>query len=200
MDLYNRSFEFSNMKSNTFLGLNRFVINIDYHKIVIGVATIVFIITMGFFWVFSKKESTEFPPTMSNCPAGWLVNPDGTCNIPVDGTNLGNLLGKGRPIYKFISYDDSNNEIMTYNTNPVKGGVILTDIYGNKVMAYTGPGSNTIFPDFPGGYDITHPEKSIVDFTASNWSKYESVLCSNYKWAVKNNINWEGVTNYNHCE
>jgi len=173
---------------------------IDYHTIIIGVAILVFFLTMGMFWFFSKKKSDEFPPTMSNCPTGWSVNPDGTCNIPIDGTNLGNLTGKGVPIYKLITQDDNNNETITYSTNPLNGGTVLTDVYNNKVMAYTGPDSKTRFPNFPGGYDITHPEKSVVDFTASNWSKYESVLCSNYKWAVKNNINWEGVTNYNHCE
>jgi hypothetical protein len=173
---------------------------IDFYKLVIGVAFLVFFLTMTLFWFFSKKKSDEFPPTMSNCPTGWSVNTDGTCNIPTNGTNLGNLAGKGVPIYKLVSEDQDNNQTITYSTDPRKGGNILTDVYGNKIVAYTGPGSNTIFPNFPGGYDITHPEKNIVDFTANNWSKYESVLCANYKWAIKNNIHWEGVTNYNHCE
>ena len=171
---------------------------IDYYKIVIIVAVSVFIFTMVFFWFFSNVGSDEFPPTMSNCPRSWTVNMDGTCNIPVDGTNMGNLYGKGRPVYKSVTRDDSNNEIYTYSTNPKKGS-LLKDMYGNIIMGYTGPGSNTKFPHFQGGYDITRPEKSVVDFTAKEWGSYGSTLCSNRTWAVKNNINWEGVSNYNHC-
>lgn len=173
--------------------------SIDYYKLVIGVAVIIFLITIIFFWYFSNVKSQEFPPVMSNCPMNWSVNPDGTCNIPIDGVNLGNLNGKGRPIYKTVKSDSSNNEKIYYSTYPTKGGILLTDLYGNRILAYTGPGSSSKFPNFPGGYDINYPEKNIVDFTTSDWSKYGSTLCANHEWAVKNNINWEGVSNYNHC-
>lgn len=172
---------------------------IDYYKLVIGVAVIIFIITMVFFWYFSNVKSQEFPPVMSNCPTNWKVNDDGTCQIPVDGVNMGNLNGKGRPIYKKDKKDNSGNQTTSYSTNPIKGGSQLIDLYKNKILAYTGRDSNTKFPNFPAGYDVTHPEKSVVDFTSSDWSEYGSTLCANHEWAIKNNINWEGVSNYNHC-
>ena len=165
----------------------------DYYKIVIGIATFIFIFTMIFFWYFSNVEIKVFPPTMSNCPTGWKVNTDGTCNIPTDGTNMGNLYGKGMPIYKNVSKDGT----VIYTKNSTNGGIKLTDVNGNLILAYTGKSSK--FPNFPGGYDVTHPEHNVVDFNREDWAKTESVLCANHKWAVMNNIHWEGVSNYNHC-
>ena len=171
-------------------------LSLNYYNIVITVAIFVFVLTMILFWFLSDKKSDEFPPTMSNCPVNWKVNSDGTCNIPIDGVNIGNLSGRGRPIYKITSQDN----IVTYTINPTSGATILTDLYGNRILAYTGPDSKTKFPDFPGGYDISRPEKNVVDFTHEKWAKKGSVLCANYEWAVTNNINWEGVSNYNHCK
>jgi len=170
-------------------------ISLDYYTIVISVAIFVFIITMILFWYFGNVKSDEFPPIMSNCPHNWTVNSDGTCNIPIDGVNIGNLIKRGRPIYKVVS----NNNVR-YTTTPTNNAIVLSDLYGNRILAYTGPNSNTKFPDFPGGYDSNHPEKNVVDFRVDEWSQYGSILCANHEWAVKNNINWEGVSNYNHCK
>jgi len=177
----------------------RLISPVDYYKIIIVVAVMVFIMTMVLFWYLTPGKSDEFPPIMSNCPINWSVNPDGTCNIPLDGVNMGNLNGKGKPIYKNVITDESNKQTTVYSTDSVNGGIKLTDLYGTPILAYTGPKSNTKFPHFPGGYDITHPEKNVVDFTTQDWSKNSSVLCANHNWAVLNNINWEGVSNYNQC-
>jgi len=143
---------------------------------------------MGIFWFFLPSLNTVFPPVMSNCPKGWSVNNDGTCNIPPQGSlNLGNL--RGKPIYSITS-----GGITTYSTDPNKGGTLQKDIYGKNILAYTKT-------DFPGGYDITNlgTKTPVVDFTAPEWGETESVLCGNFQWATKNNIEWEGITNYNQC-
>lgn len=163
----------------------------EYQKIVIGIAGFIFIITMMIFWIFSNEQSKYYPPAMSNCPTGWKVDMSGNCIIPTDGTNLGNLNGKGRRIFR------NSDGTITYDTS--KGGTLINDKNGFPILAYTGFGSNTKFPNFPAGYNIKTPDKNIVDFTAEGWSKYGSVLCANHEWAIKNNIHWEGVSNYNQC-
>jgi hypothetical protein len=160
-------------------------------KIVIGIAVIIFIITIIYFWYFNYIESTEYPPIISNCPANWKVNSDGTCNIPTDGINMGHLSGKGKPIYR--------NKDNSITDSPDNGGIMIKDTKGNPILGYTGLGSKIQFPNFPGGYDINHPEENKVDFTSLEWAKYGSTLCANRKWAITNNIYWEGVTNYNDC-
>lgn len=159
---------------------------LSYQQIVIGIACFIFFITMCVFWYFTPKLTTVYPPVMSNCPTGWKLNPDGTCNIPPKGgMNLGNLNGK--PVYKLTS-----GGITTYSTDPNSGGILLKDIYGNTILGYTKK-------DIPGGYDTSKIQTPVIDFTSQEWGQYGSVLCANYNWATKHNIEWEGVTNYNQC-
>jgi len=161
--------------------------NMTYQSVVISVALIIFIITMIIFWFYTPTLSTVYPPTITNCPAGWSVNINGTCNIPSQGgTNLGNLTGK--PIYKVI-----DGKTIIYTTDPNSNGMLLKDMYGNNILAYT---KN----DFPAGYDISNIQIPVVDFTALAWGETSSVLCANYNWAIKHNIEWEGITNYNQCQ
>ena len=160
---------------------------LSYQEIVIGVAIIIFILTMGVFWYFIPELNKVFPPATTNCPNGWTVNNNGTCNIPPQGgMNLGNLNGK--PVYSLTS-----GGITTYSTDINSGGMLLKDMYGNIVLGYTKL-------DFPGGYDISNIQTPVVDFTAPEWGETGSVLCANYIWATKNNIEWEGITNYNQCK
>jgi hypothetical protein len=171
-------------------------VSVDYYKIVIGVAVFVFIITMIVFWYFIRPKPNEYPPVMTNCPLNWKVNQDGTCTIPINGINTGNLKKSGKMMYKKIS----NNGSVTYITDPMSGSIKYTDEYGNPYLAYTGENSGVKFPDFPAGYDDRRPEINVVDFRDEKWGKTTSVLCANHDWAVKNNIYWEGVSNYNHCK
>jgi hypothetical protein len=160
---------------------------LSYEQIVIIVAVFVFILTMLLFWFLTPTESKVYPPVMSNCPTGWSVNRTGTCNIPPEGgLNLGNLYGV--PIY---TVTDSNGK-PTFTTDASSGGVILTDIYGNNILAYTAD-------DIPAGYDTTKPQLAVVNFESPKWSDYGSTLCANRDWAIKHNIEWEGVTNFNQC-
>jgi hypothetical protein len=164
-----------------------------YQKIVLYIAGIVFLLTMILFWFITPKQSNIYPPVMSNCPTGWSVNRNGTCNIPTDGTNLGNLKGKGVPIYKIVNDDGS----ASYTIKPFKGGNILRDLQGNRVLAYT---SGTTNSNFTGGYDVNNQQYNVVNFNSLDWGTHGSVLCANYEWAQKNNIVWEGVSTYNHCK
>jgi hypothetical protein len=159
---------------------------LSYQQIVIIIAIFIFIITMIIFLVLIPGEPRIYPPVMSNCPKGWKVNSNGTCNIPPKGgLNLGNLYGL--PIYKSLV-----NGNPKFSTDPKSGGTIHTDIYGNKILAYTSR-------DIPAGYDTLNPQLAVVDFESLNWSRYGSTLCANRNWAIKHNIEWEGVTNYNNC-
>jgi hypothetical protein len=159
---------------------------LTYNQIVIIAAVIVFIFTMIILWSLLPIKSRTYPPVMSNCPTGWTVNSDGTCNIPSKGgLNLGNL--RGVPIYKLTVNGKS-----TFSTDPKSGGILLTDIYGKPILAYTSK-------HIPAGYDTNNPQLPVVNFESLNWSRYGSTLCANREWAIKNNIEWEGVTNYNKC-
>jgi hypothetical protein len=167
-----------------------------YQQIVLYIAGTVFLLTMVLFWFISPKQSNVYPPVVSNCPTGWSVNEDGTCNIPTDGTNLGNLKGKGSIIYEISNADGT----MSYTTTPpINGskGNVLRDFYGNRILAYSTGKMNS---HFPAGYDVKNPQFSVVDFNSLDWGKRGSVLCANYDWASKNNIVWEGVSTYNHCK
>jgi len=142
---------------------------------------------MVIFWYITPGVNTVYPPVMSNCPVGWYVNQDGTCNIPPKGSkNLGNL--QGVPVYKIISEGN-----IKYTTDANSGGILLTDKNANTILAYTKL-------QIPAGYDIENIQNPVIDFTDNNWGQYGSVLCANYDWAMKNNIEWEGVTNYNQCK
>jgi hypothetical protein len=165
----------------------------DYYNIVIITAVNVFICTMIIFWYYSNVKSDEFPPVMTNCPLNCIVNPVGTCTIPIVGVNIGNL--KGQTMYKKLLADGT----VTYTMYPTYGSTKYTDNYGNPYLAYTGSTSGVKFPDFPAGYDANTPEKNIVDFRLDEWSENGNVLCANHDWAVKHNIYWEGVSNYNRC-
>lgn len=168
------------------LPLNYIYTTLSYQQIVIGVATIVFILTMIIFWLLIPGKNTVYPPVMSNCPVNWTVNPNGTCNIPPKGgSNLGNL--RGKPIYVINS-----NGKRTYSTDPTTTGALLKDMFGNNILGYTKL-------DIPGGYNTSHPEKPVVDFTSPEWATTGSVLCANFEWATKHNIEWAGITNYNQC-
>jgi hypothetical protein len=161
----------------------------EYRKIVVGIAVFIFILTMIVFWFLSPVKSKIFPPVISDCPTGWPLTQDGSCNIPTDGMNIGNLKGKGVPIYKKINSDGT----VTYSTDKNNGGVIFTDQYGKPVLAYTEK-------EFPAGYDVNNPQYNVVNFTDIGWSSFGSTLCANREWAIQNNIVWEGVSNFNHCK
>lgn len=161
----------------------------QYRKIVVGIAVFVFILTMVVFWFLSPSPSKIYPPVLSDCPTGWALNQDGSCNIPTNGMNIGNLKGKGVPIYKKTNRDGT----VTYSTNKNDGGVILVDDYGYPILAYTAK-------DFPGGYDVNNPQLNVVNFSDLGWASVGSTLCANREWAIKNNIVWEGVSNFNHCK
>jgi len=159
---------------------------LTYQQIVIVIACFIFTVTMVLFWYITPGANTVYPPVMSNCPVGWTVNRDGTCNIPPQGSkNLGNLYGL--PVYKLMS-----GGTITYTTDATSGGMLLKDKNGNIILGYTEK-------QFPAGYDVSNIQIPIVDFTDNKWGQYGSVLCANYDWAMKNNIKWEGVTNYNQC-
>lgn len=168
----------------------------NYYNIVIIVAVSVFLVTMILFWYYTNPKPDEYPPVMTNCPLNWKVNPDGRCTIPIDGVNIGHLKDNGQMLYKKIANDGT----VSYTKYPIYGSVKYTDTYGNPFLAYTGPNSGVKFPDFPAGYDANRPENNIVDFRDDGWSTTGSVLCANHDWAVKHNIYWEGVSNYNHCK
>jgi hypothetical protein len=156
---------------------------ISYQTIVIAIAIFIFTITMVIFWFITPGLNPVYPPVMSNCPVGWSVNKDGTCNIPPVGSrNLGNL--KGKPLYL-------KSDGKTYTTTYTKGATQVVTENKKRVLVYTKE-------QIPAGYDETNP-RPVVDFTHIDWGRYGSTICANQEWAIKNNIDWEGITNYNQC-
>jgi hypothetical protein len=176
-----------------------------FHILTILISLAVFIgLFIYTFIVFYKKKS--FPPDIPNCPDYWKVKPDGTCQIPKPGEmNLGNLdehrdihgkaiPSKGRQIYGYKNSTNENNEMaysyLPYYYNPVTGAVLHGEKQSNLPLGY-------YQIDIPYGYDSAHPQTGIINFKDERWASFGDPYCEIKRWANKQNIQWDGIANYN---
>lgn len=165
-----------------------------FHILTFIISISIFIGLFIYTFIEFNKKNMLYPPDMANCPDYWKVNPTGSCQIPKKGElNLGNLESKGRQIYTYEnimnipnysylpSYYDSTNDEVYYG-----------NIESNLPLGYYNS-------DIPYGYDDSKPQSGYVDFEDSGWASYGDPYCEIKKWAKINNIQWDGMANYNKC-
>lgn len=187
--------------------------------LIIIIALIVLIISLLFvYFNTSTKPPKQFPPAMSNCPDYWQINvSNGNCIIPSEdnpNSNLGNLRGKGSPIYLYnfnnVRYKSILSSFNDGDGNVVYGTPYISNTQGYKTYAYNlnpNPYSN----DIPVGYyDGSHNQilnniiskGNEINFNDPAWLTYNGgggSICNIKSWVNKNNIVWDGLGNYNNC-
>jgi len=141
--------------------------------------------------IFNQNKNTLYPRDMTSCPDNWQVRPDGTCQIPERGSiNMGKLNEKGRIMYEYMIDDN-----MQYS--------YLSKFFDSNDNKYVGSSKKKIIgyynTDIPNGYDEKNPQNSWINFNDGGWASHGDPYCAIQKWANINNIQWDGIANYNNC-
>lgn len=172
-----------------------------------------FIYTAAVF--YSSDKSTIYPPDLTSCPDNWkiivrTINGDKrhVCQIPPpDDINLGALKTKGLAIYNYIGIDSSGNNL-SYLPNyggfyDDKGNRIYQDESGVPIPNFKYYSTD----DIPEGYGNKYNKykmseielNNYIDFQAHGWGSQGDPFCRIKNWAKINNIQWDGMSNYNKC-
>jgi len=89
----------------------------------------------------------------------------------------------------------------TYNTCPdfwdIQGNVcVIPSATGKNVgNIYSGSTLNLTTENTPGLNTLN----KTIDFSDKDWGTYSTFKCTQKKWANKNNILFDGITNFNGC-
>lgn len=157
-----------------------------------------------FVGIYLFEEPKTYPPDFTDCPDFWKVKPDGTCKIPhPNGKNIGNLKENAQEIFLYTyaadgKHDEStldnsmNSYLSKYNgeasSDPIKG------IEEQKGVVY-----GYYHSDIPHGYDSTNPKNDSINFQDPGWALFGDPYCEIQRWAIRHNIQWDGILNYNKC-
>ena len=125
---------------------------------------------------------------------------------------MGGLKEKGLPIYKYSNIDGSYNNLSflpsyydfnNSNTESKSDLPLSAAINGNPLpnLRYY------LSDDIPNGYgnaynnyNLNNFEKNnYIDFQDSGWASQGDPYCQIKNWAKINNIQWDGMSNYNNC-
>lgn len=149
-----------------------------FHKIVIIVAIVLFVISLTWFGIqirsAKSKDSSVYPPTFDTIPDFWTIHePTGHAIVPT-------LRNAPRVPLTTTAYDAIVSSATTfYNNNP----------------GYT-----------PGYTEANASGKPpTVNFADPSWKTYGTGVanrvtdCIYQEWANRVGITWDGITNYNQC-
>lgn len=144
-----------------------------FYLIVLAIATIMLILLLTFIGLMMKKQNTSnvFPPVANTCPDGW-------------------------------TYDATNNACL-YNVNnlgyDVDGKAYNTTNAFNVFNNLRDNSANIIFPTGARTTAIRGLKLDPIN-GAPIWNTGGlTSLCSQKSWANKNQLLWDGVSNYNSC-
>jgi hypothetical protein len=173
-----------------------------FHILTIIISIVVFLgLFIYTFVIYTSNKDHVYPPDMASCPDFWEVNPDGSCKIPTDGVNTGNLKGVKTTLYTYGnindmpnlsylgSYDDTGSLPPT-TAIPTRASSKINPTSNNQVTRYS-------VADIPYGYDPYNP--TVVNFSDMGWSSYGDRYCAIKRWANINGVNWDGLVSYNNC-
>jgi hypothetical protein len=141
-----------------------------FYLIVLGIATLVFILVLTGIGLMMRNQNqkTTFPPNANTCPDNWQIGSDGSCNIPYNLTDAG----------------INNIGLLTTGTGQSGTGSIVGSLYTSTLLGTgnTNVNANKFNPNDPAW--ITGGKTQI---------------CAQQSWSSSNNIAWDGVSNYNSC-
>jgi len=149
--------------------------------LVVALVFLLMILTVMGVMMKSQNKSTVYPPTMNTCPDYWTEDASGNCTRPTDATarNQGDYYVAATPAVAAVA---------AIGSNPAKPAVAAT------------PASLTPFLIGTAGppYALT---TSKFDPADKSWTLTgKTAICAKRDWAVKHNIVWDGVSNYNNCK
>lgn len=169
-----------------------------------------------FVGIYLFEEPKTYPPDFTDCPDFWKVKPDGTCKIPhPNGKNIGNLKENAQEIFLY-TYDLSGNhndestldnsmnsylskytseEPITDNEESITSSEkLIKGIEEQKGVVY-----GYYHSDIPHGYDSTNPKNDSINFQDPGWALFGDPYCEIQRWAIRHNIQWDGILNYDKC-
>jgi hypothetical protein len=177
-----------------------------------------FIYTATIYYRGSKSK--QYPPDLSSCPDYWKIMKreiDGdvrhVCQIPsINELNLGGLKEKGLPLYKYSNIDGNIHNNISFlpsyydfhNNNTDSN----SDLSSYIPEGYSLPNLRYYSTDdIPNGYGNAYnnynlnkfEQNNYIDFQDSGWASHGDPYCQIKNWAKINNIQWDGISNYNNC-
>jgi Tfp pilus assembly protein PilW len=142
-----------------------------FYTIVIIVATVVLILLLTVVGIIlsQKNNALVYPSSKNTCPDYWTAK-----TIP--GGTSGNTI--------VCTINDINKGSIT-------GRVGSYNLTSDKTVSTTDT-SKIFTPGYSGSY---------IDFNDNKWATEYSTTqqCALNKWANKNKINWDGISNFNGC-
>lgn len=138
--------------------------------LVVALVFLLMILTVMGVMMQSQNKSTVYPPTTNNCPDYWTEDASGTCTRP-SGSNASNARNQGD---YYVA------------AKPATGNVAATAASLIPLSKDTSPYASS---------------DSTFDPANKSWTLTgKTAICAKRDWAVKHNIVWDGVSNYNNCK
>jgi len=159
-----------------------------YMYVVMGAFVILIIILIVLGVMMTELQSkTLFPPTQNACPDYWELAPNGQCKFP----SQSNAKNVGNGIIEIDTTSPGINAI-SVNTPGFK-------TWAPALRVNDGTNYYTAANDTQKAYQFV--SLSDASGTAAMADLYPGLTtrCAQKKWAVNNNIVWDGVTNFTGC-
>jgi|TARA_Y100000389_G_scaffold204641_1_gene258535 hypothetical protein len=167
----------------------------NYYTTVLKIALIFFVILFVYFCYYYPSYPTTFPPYKSTCPDYWKATKvyDNKVCIP-NAKNLGSLDEPIKRNFDWKYYIEVNDLDISNDENTAWTHYL--QVGRNDKLKVKFNGSFHI----PGYVDDLDKEMTYVNFNDDKWDhSIRSRDCTYKAWANENNIEWEGVSNYNRC-
>jgi hypothetical protein len=163
-----------------------------YMYVAIGAFVILIIVLIALGVMMSELQSTTlFPPTQNACPDYWDLSSNGQCVFP-HATNTDRNNGSG------VITNTQNSSI--YAIDVTSPGFTGANGWGKQLSVSDATAANT--------YNGSGAQQSYIHVSLSDPSGIAGMAklypglttrCAQKKWAVNNNLVWDGVTNFNGC-
>lgn len=143
--------------------------------LVVALVFLLMILTVMGVMMKSQNKSTVYPPTMNTCPDYWTEDASGNCTRPdvTNTRNQGDYYVAAKP---------------------------AVDASGSKPAVAATTASLTPFLIGTAGPPYAS-DANTFDPANKSWTLTgKTAICAKRDWAVKHNIVWDGVSNYNNCK
>ena len=181
-----------------------------FHLAVLTIASIIFIISLATIGVVMQKESRggAFPPFASNCPDGW---------DSIAGQPIKTITGSVSDTILTTSEMITSGTIISGSGIP-SGTTIVSSTPSGKYNISNAPVNSTMSgtlslvtpnPEGKAWYTCVAPTGVNAMTTGSvfwnsngrhiSYDNNTETICDKKLWTARNNILWDGVSNYNSC-